>query len=168
MCSRLPHMAKVYIASDHAGFALKGLLLEYVSELGHEGEDMGAYGFAAEDDYPQMVTPLAERVAREPHTYGVVIGGSGQGEAMCANRIKGTRAALFYGPRGALAPLEQGGEGSEDVYDIVRLARAHNDANVLSLGARFITTEQAKAALKIFIETAFSAGERHVRRLAQY
>lgn len=161
-------MHKVYIAADHAGFALKGLLLEYISELGHEGEDMGAFGFAAEDDYPDVVTPLALRVAREAGACGVVIGGSGQGEAMCANRIMGARAALFYGPRAALAPLEQGGEGSQDAYDIVRLARTHNDANILSLGARFISTDEAKQALKVFLETAFSRGERHERRLAKY
>ncbi|MFA7302612.1 MAG: RpiB/LacA/LacB family sugar-phosphate isomerase [Candidatus Paceibacterota bacterium] len=161
-------MSKVYLAADHAGFALKGILLEYLSELGYEGEDLGAFEFAAEDDYPDLMTPLALRVASEERSFGIAIGGSGQGEMMCANRVGGARAALFYGPRAAVAPLEQGGGNSEDIYDIVRLPRAHNDANILSLGARFISTDEAKQAVKIFLDTPFSAGERHLRRLAKF
>ncbi len=161
-------MAKVYFAADHAGFALKGLLLEYVIELGYEVEDLGALGFVAEDDYPDIVTPFAKRVAAEDGVQGVVIGGSGHGEAMVANRVRGVRAATFYGPRAARAPLEQGGGDSEDVYDIVRLAREHNNANVLSIGARFVSTEEAKQAVKTFLETPFPDSPRHARRLAKF
>ncbi len=159
---------KVYLAADHAGFALKGILLEYVSELGYEAEDLGAHGFAAEDDYPDVTVPFAVRVAGEDGAYGVVIGGSGNGEAMVANRTRGIRAAVFYGPRAARGPLEQGGKDSEDAYDIVRIAREHNNANVLSMGARFVSSEEAKQAVKIFLETPFSDSPRHVRRLAKF
>jgi len=161
-------MSKVYIAADHAGFALKGLMLEYLSELGHEAEDLGAFDFSAEDDYPDIMMPLAKRVASEEHAFGIAIGGSGQGEMMCANRVSGARTALFYGPRAAVAPLEQGGGDSQDAYDIIRLPREHNDANVLSLAARFISADEAKQAVKIFLETPFSAGLRHLRRLAKF
>lgn len=161
-------MAKIYLAADHAGFALKGILLEYVAELGYEVEDLGALGFVAEDDYPDIVTPFAARVAAEEGAQGVVVGGSGHGEAMVANRARGVRAATFYGPRAAVAPLEQGGGDSEDAYDIVRLAREHNDANVLSIGARFVSTEEAKQAVKTFLETPFPDSPRHARRLAKF
>lgn len=161
-------MAKVYLAADHAGFALKGLLLEYTSELGYDAEDLGAFGFAAEDDYPDIVLPFARRVATDEGSLGIVIGGSGHGETMVANRVHGVRAATFYGPRAAVAPLEQGGGDSEDAYDIVRLARIHNNANVLSIGARFVSTEEAKQAVRIFLETLFSDSPRHERRLAKF
>src|SRR3989344_5610933 len=136
-------MPKVYFAGDHAGFALKGALIEHVRGLGYEVEDMGPLAFVSDDDYPDFVTPLAERVATEPDTRGIIVGGSGEGEVMCANRVKGVRAALFYAVEAATGALEIGGGHSEDGYDIVRLARRHNDANILTLGARFVSGEAA-------------------------
>lgn len=161
-------MPKVYFASDHAGFALKQALIEHVRTLGYEIEDIGAYALDPEDDYPDFMTPLAKRVADEVGARGIIIGGSGQGEAMCANRVSGVRAAVFYGPQRVTAALEIEGGHSEDGFDAVRLPRKHNDANVLSIGARFVLGDEADEAVRIFLETPFSGSPRHVRRLAKF
>ncbi len=161
-------MHKVYFAADHAGFALKNALVEHVRTLGYEVEDLGAHSLDREDDYPDFMTPLAERVAAEEGSCGVLIGGSGQGEAMCANRIKGIRAAVFYGPMRVTAALDIEGGRSEDGYDAVRLPRRHNNANILSIGARFISGDEADHAVRIFLETPFSDSPRHMRRLAKF
>ncbi|MGD0328371.1 MAG: RpiB/LacA/LacB family sugar-phosphate isomerase [Minisyncoccia bacterium] len=148
-------MPKVYFASDHAGFKLKEELIAYVGELGYAVEDSGAHTFNPEDDYPDFVTPCAQKVARDPSANGargIFLGKSGEGEAMCANRIPNIRAAVFYG--GSL--------------EIVRLVREHNDANILSLGAGFIALKEAKEAVKQFLETPFSSSARHARRLAKF
>ncbi len=162
-------MPKIYLAADHAGFDLKNALVSHLQTLGYEVEDLGASVLNPEDDYPNYVTPLAERVAAEPDTRGIVIGGSGQGEAMCANRVKGVRAIVFYGKMRVTAALEVEGGKSQDGYDIVRLGRRHNDANVLSLGARFISVEEADEAVRTFLETPFAADAvRHSRRLSKF
>mgnify|MGYP003395523589 CR=1 FL=1 len=145
-------MSNVYFASDHAGFELKSRLIEHVKEMGHEVKDFGAHSFSAEDDYPDFVTPCAEAVAADKSSFGIILGASGQGEAMCANRIKGVRASVFWG--GATA--------------LVALTREHNDANILSLGARFIAEEDAYAAVDLFLATPFSNAERHVRRIEKF
>lgn len=144
---------RVYLASDHAGLALKEIIEQYLSSLGHEAIDLGPLECSPEDDYPLLIKPCAEAVVREG-CMGVVFGGSGQGEAMVANRVSGARTAVFYGP--------------EHLLEVVALARAHNDANILSLGARFISEEDAKEAVRLFLETPFSNEERHVRRIAQF
>lgn len=166
-------MAKVFFASDHAGFALKGALVEYTRGLGHEVEDLGAHSFDEGDDYPDFITPCAQRVAQENahvgHTmsymraFGVVLGASGQGEAMAANRVDGVRAAVFYGS----PPRPQTDAGGE-ILGMIESVRAHNDANVLSLGARFVSADEAREAVKLFLETPFSGGARHARRLAKF
>lgn len=161
-------MSKIYFAADHAGFALKNALTPLARSLGYDVEDLGAFSENQEDDYPDFVTPLAHRVASEPDARGVVIGGSGQGEAMCANRISGVRAAVFYGPMRALLVLESEGSGSQDGFDAVRLPRLHNNANILSLGARFVSESDAEQALRIFLETSCSDNPRHTRRLAKF
>lgn len=159
---------KVYFAADHAGFVMKNALVEHVRTLGHDAEDLGAFELAPEDDYPDFILPLAERVAAEPGSRGIIVGGSGQGEAMCANRVAGVRAAVFYGPMRVTAALEVEGGRSEDGFDAVRLPRRHNDANVLSIGARFVSAEEADEAVRIFLSTDASAAPRHARRLAKF
>jgi len=139
---------KVLVASDHAGFELKAALVPFLKLIGHDAEDMGPLEFSAEDDYPDFILPLARRVADEG-AMGVIIGGSGQGEAIAANRVSGVRACVYYG-----GPL-----------DVVLRMREHNDANVLSLGSRFITGAEAQAAVRAFFDTMFSGDERHVRRI---
>ncbi len=140
---------KVLFASDHAGFEAKEKLIAFVQELGYETEDLGAASLDQNDDYPDFIKPLADRIAVEPETRGVILGGSGQGEAMVANRVKGVRAAVYYGGTSELA----------------KLARQHNDANILSLGARFLSKDEAHVAVQLFLETPFSDDERHVRRI---
>lgn len=142
----------IYLASDHAGFVLKEKIKKILSEAGHVVKDFGALSYDPADDYPDFVRPAAEAVAKDPDSRGVVLGGSGQGEAMVANRVKGVRAAVYYG-------------GSTD---IIKLSREHNDANVLSLGARFLSNEEALKAVKLWLETPFSEEERHARRVAKF
>jgi ribose 5-phosphate isomerase B len=151
---------KIYIGADHAGFELKEKLKIFLQELGHEIEDKGAFHFDKDDDYPDFVTGVAEGVASEKGSFGVVLGGSGQGEAMCANRVHGVRTATFYGE-----PQVNQTDISGNVLDMIASTRMHNDANIISLGARFLTDEQAKNAIKIFLETKFSGDERHIRRI---
>lgn len=143
---------KILFASDHAGFKLKRELLEYVAELGYSIEDMGAFEHDEEDDYPDYVSLAAREVSRKPDELSaIVIGGSGQGEAMVANRFPNVRAAVFY--------------GGADIGRVIRLSREHNDANILSLGARFLTAEDAKQAVKLWLETPFTGEARHARRI---
>ena len=144
-------MTKIYIGSDHAGFELKAKLIEDLKVLGHEIEAKGAFSLNPNDDYPDFMKPVAQAVANELESRGIVIGMSGQGEAMCANRFKNVRAAVYYG-------------GS---IEIVRLSREHNDANILSLGARFIEANEALETVKLWLETPFSGDERHVRRITK-
>lgn len=170
-----PSDLSVHIASDHAGFSLKNFLVEHLRTRGYAVEDMGAYEFSPDDDYPDFVTPCAQKVAQEnarevsaSRAFGIVIGGSGEGEAMAANRVQGVRAAVFYGGAHALGAIDEKGAVSQDELDIVRLTREHNDANILSLGARFISEELARKATILFLETRFSDVTRHVRRISKF
>ena len=142
-------MKKIYLASDHAGYELKEALGVYLTERGFEVQDLGPSSFDPNDDYPDTIGPLARAVADDKDAMGIAIGGSGQGEAMVCNRVPGVRAAVYYG-------------GSSD---IIKLSREHNDANVLSLGARFITQEEAKQAVQLWLDIKFSSEERHLRRI---
>jgi len=159
---------KIYLACDHAGFSLKNVLLEQLPLLGHEVEDCGAFELNPDDDYPDYVQPLAQKVQAEEGSVGIICAGSGQGEAMCANRLPGIRAAVFYGPMPAHEALDREGGHSQDGYDAVRLSRRHNNANILSIGARFVSPAQADEAVRTFLTTPFSHDERHVRRLGKF
>lgn len=161
-------LRKIYLASDHAGFRMKAALLEHLPTLGYAVEDMGAFTLEGDDDYPDFITPLAKRVAADPESRGIILGGSGQGEAMCANRVSGARAAVYYGPMRVTDALDIEGGRSEDGFDILRLARRHNNANILSLGARFVAGKEAVNAVRVFLETPFSEAPRHSRRLAKF
>ncbi|HRH55874.1 MAG TPA: RpiB/LacA/LacB family sugar-phosphate isomerase [Candidatus Paceibacterota bacterium] len=157
---------KVFIATDHTGFILKNTLVEYLRDvLLYEVEDLGAHELAPEDDYPDLIQPCAKAVAENKEALGIILGGSGQGEAMAANRMHGARAAVFYGQGRATAAIDAEGAPALDGFDIVRLAREHNDANMLSLAARFVTEDDAKEAVRIFLETPFTGAERHMRRI---
>jgi ribose 5-phosphate isomerase B len=160
---------KIYIGTDHAGFALKEELKNYLPKLGlgYEVEDLGSFGFNSEDDYPDFVKKVAEAVVGEDGSRGVILGGSGQGEAMCANRTPGIRACVFYGPH-EMPLVGDKEERNADSFEIVKLAREHNDANILSLGARFITVDEAKFAVELFLSTKFSGEDRHVRRIGKF
>lgn len=159
---------KIYIGADHAGYELKEKIKSFLGDLGHESEDKGASSYNADDDYPDFVKSVAEAVANNTENKGIIIGGTGQGEAICANRIHGVRAALFYGPVLAKQPVDISGRMGEDAYEIVHLARLHNNANVLALSARFLSDEEAFEAVRAFLETPFSGEERHKRRINKY
>ena len=157
---------KIYIASDHAGFLLKNQLVEYLSNaLQYQVEDCGAQELVPTDDYPDFIKPCVEKAVADNGALAIVLGGSGQGEAIAANKVKGARCALFYGEAKATGAIDAEGAPALDGYDIVRLAREHNDANVLSIAARFVSKDTAKEACRVFIEAQFTGEERHLRRI---
>ena len=139
---------KIHLATDHAGLELKDKIKQHLTDSGHDVIDHGAYEYDALDDYPDFIFPCAKAVADDSKSRGIILGGSGQGEAMAANRIKGVRAAVFYnGPK-----------------EIIELSRQHNNANILSLGARFMPEEEIYRIIEIWFNTDFEAG-RHQRRV---
>jgi ribose 5-phosphate isomerase B len=140
---------RVYLGSDHAGFELKARLVEHVRSLGHEPVDCGAHVLDPEDDYPAPCITAAARAVADAGSLAVVIGGSGNGEQIAANKVRGTRAALVWSD------------------DTARLAREHNDANVMGIGARNHPEEDVLRFVEVFLSTPFSEGERHERRIAQ-
>jgi len=138
---------RVYLGSDHAGFELKNHLVERLAAAGHEPVDCGPRLYDPVDDYPPFCLRTAERTAADPGSLGIVIGGSGNGEQIAANKVKGVRAALVWSEQTAA------------------LSREHNDANVLSIGARMHTQEEAVKFAEIFLATPYSHAERHQRRI---
>jgi ribose 5-phosphate isomerase B len=138
---------RVYLGSDHAGFELKSVIAEWAVLAGHEVTDCGPPSYHAGDDYPPYVMRAAASVAADPGSMGIVIGGSGNGEQIAANKIGGIRAALVWSTETA------------------KLARLHNDANVLSLGARMHSAQEAIEFTRVFLETPFSGEGRHARRI---
>lgn len=145
----------IHIGADHAGFDLKNEIIRFLEQKHYEVIDHGAYELDPEDDYPDFILPVAVSVAEDPNSRGIILGGSGQGEAMVANRIKGIRATVFYG------------EPTYSDDSIVNLSRQHNDANILSIGARFLTEEEALEAIDMWLETSFSNEPRHERRISK-
>jgi ribose 5-phosphate isomerase B len=138
---------RVYLGSDHAGYELKNHLVQWLMAAGHEPVDCGPHIYDAQDDYPPFCLRAAERTAGEPGSRGIVIGGSGNGEAIAANKVAGVRAALAW---------------SEETAS---LGREHNDANVISIGARMHSSEEATRFVETFLTTPFSGDQRHIRRL---
>ena len=148
---------RIIFACDHAGFDMKEYLRDVVSSLGYEVEDVGAKQYVEDDDYPDFVALAAQVVSSNPeNTKAIILGASGQGEAIVANRFKNVRAVVYVG--------ETNTEGSEKP-DIIKLSREHNDSNVLSLGASFLTNATAEEAVRKWLETSFSEDERHIRRI---
>jgi ribose 5-phosphate isomerase B len=156
---------KLAISTDHAGFEAVQQLKAFLESLGHDCVDFGPRSFEPDDDYPDFILPAAQAVANGECEKGIILGGSGQGEAMAANRVKGVRAAVFYTTAIAKEPIDAEGNMSTDPYEIVKLSRQHNDANVLSLSGRFLSVEEMQTAIKIWLETPFSGVDRHSRRI---
>ena len=157
---------KVYFAADHAGFEMKNELLRHVASLGYETEDCGALVFSESDDYPQIIAGAAHKLSKDAQNgiqnRAIILGGSGQGEAIVANRFRGVRAAVYYGvPRGD--HTSDSGRG----LDIIILSREHNDANALSLGARFIALDEAKEVVRIWLQHEYKGEARHARRIKE-
>lgn len=159
---------KIYLGSDHAGYEFKNKLTTYLLKNGYSIEDMGAFVFDKEDDYPDFITPVAKAVSIEAASVGIILGGSGQGEAMCANRIKGIRAMVFYGSQKPVLPVDSSGRESSDIFEIIRITREHDCANILSLGMRFISENDAIHAIDLFLNTQNSVAQRHIRRITKY
>ena len=138
---------RLHIGSDHAGLELKSELIAHLVNKGHDITDHGPYEYDALDDYPVFCIPAAEAAAKDPASLGIVIGGSGNGEQMAANKVKGVRAALAWS------------------IETAKLGREHNNANVIAIGGRMHSIEDCKAIIDAFIATPFSNDERHVRRI---
>lgn len=140
---------RLHIGTDHAGFELKNHLVEHLRSEGHDVVDHGAHVYDALDDYPAFCISAAEAVIAEPGSLGIVIGGSGNGEQLAANRVAGIRAILAWS------------------VETAKLGRQHNDANVVSVGGRMHTVEESTAIIEAFINEPFSGDERHQRRIDQ-
>ncbi len=141
---------KIYVASDHAGFEMKRELIQFLLEKNFEVYDCGPQEYNHEDDYPDFISVSAKAVSEDPeNSKGIILGFSGQGEAMVANRFPNVRCAVFYG----------------GTKHILTLSREHNDANMISLGAHFLTTQEAKQAVEFWLHTDFTNEERHIRRI---
>ncbi|HBO54464.1 MAG TPA: ribose-5-phosphate isomerase [Janibacter terrae] len=138
---------RVHIGSDHAAFELHQELLTFLADEGHEVTDHGPFEYDAVDDYPVFVIRTAQAVAADPGSRGIVLGGSGNGEQMAANKVAGIRAALCYDA------------------ELARLAREHNDAQVISMGGRMQSVEESKEMVRVFLATEFTGEERHQRRI---
>lgn len=143
----------IYLAADHRGFEIKEKVKGWLKDWGYEYEDMGAFELNKDDDYPDFISKAAENVSQDPeNSKAIILGGSGQGEAMVANRYKGVRAAVYYG-------------GPDEV---IKLSKEHNNANILSLGTFFVDEGTAMKAVKLWLVTPFSGEERHVRRISKF
>lgn len=157
---------KVYLATDHTGLELKEKIKSHLVKKGYEVEDCGAYELDLDDDYPDFIAKAAENVSKDPETSrGIIFGGSGQGEAMVANKFKGVRCALFYAPVAPVHAADISGRMSTDPYEMLRLTREHNNANMLSLGFRFLKEEDVIKAIDIWLEAPSATAQRHVRRV---
>ncbi|MDO8602043.1 MAG: RpiB/LacA/LacB family sugar-phosphate isomerase [bacterium] len=143
---------RIHLAADHAGFLLKERIKEVLMKAGHAVLDHGAFSLDKKDDYPDFINQAAEAISKNPADKAIILGGSGEGEAMAANRFKNVRAAVYY--------------GGDD--KIITLSREHNNANVLALGARFLTEREALHAVKTWLATAFSDDARHKRRINKF
>ena len=140
---------KIYLASDHAGFELKEKIEEFLKSKGYDVEDVGPDSFDKNDDYPDFIYPAAKKVSESPDSKGIIFGKSGQGEAVVANKVSGIRAMVYY--------------GGDD--EIIKLSRRHNDSNVLSIGAGFVSDEESLKAVDVWLNTEFSGEGRHIRRI---
>ena len=138
---------RIHIGSDHAGLELKAELIKHLTDNGHDVTDHGPHEYDALDDYPDFCIPAAEAVAKDPSSLGIVLGGSGNGEQMAANKVKGIRAALAWS------------------IETAKLARDHNNANVIAVGGRMHEISFVKEIIDAFIASPFSNDERHVRRI---
>lgn len=139
----------IYLATDHAGFELKEKIKRFLDSEGYDVKDCGAFVYDKADDYPDFISQAAQAVSKDPDSKAIILGGSGQGEAIVANKFPNVRAAVYYGK----------------VEEMPKLTRQHNDSNILSLGARFLDEKEACKAVKLFLQTPFSEDSRHIRRI---
>ncbi|MEK6898401.1 MAG: RpiB/LacA/LacB family sugar-phosphate isomerase [Nanoarchaeota archaeon] len=143
----------IYLSGDHAGFELKNKIRYWLKKKGYETRDFGPYVYNKDDDYPDFVIPMARSLlkCKNKDSRGVIVAGSGEGEAIAVNKLKGIRASVYHGKN----------------LEIVKTTREHNDANVLCMGARFVSENEMKKAIELFLKTKFQGG-RHLRRINKY
>jgi ribose 5-phosphate isomerase B len=150
---------KIFVGTDHAGFGLKETLVASLKIQGYEVVDKGAFAYNEHDDYPDFIIPVAQEVSENPNgCKGIILGSTGEGEAITANRFPSVRAVVFYGKLAPVVDYES---------DIIVRSRKHNNSNVLSLGARYLTEESMMEAVNLWLNTSYDADERHVRRLVK-
>jgi len=150
---------KIFVGTDHAGYGLKEKLLISLKAQGYEVVDKGAFEYNEKDDYPDFVIPVAREVSKDPdNTRGIILGATGEGEAITANKFPHVRAIAFYGQSKCVV---------DDEADVIVRSRQHNNSNILSLGARYLTEETTMNAVNLWLNTSFSEGERHIRRLGK-
>src|SRR5258708_6747057 len=150
---------KIYIGTDHAGYVLKEKIVSSLRTQEYEVKDMGAYEYDEHDDYPDFVAPVAREVSKDPdNSKGIILGATGQGEAIAANRFPHVRAVVYYGKAECVV---------DDEADVILRSREHNNANILSLGARYITEGEVMDVVDRWLDTPFQGTERHARRLAK-
>ena len=150
---------KIFIGTDHAGYVLKEKLVTSLKGQGYEIVDKGAYDYDEHDDYPDFVIPVAEEVSKNSdQVRGIIMGATGQGEAIAANKFPHIRAVVYYGEGKCVV---------DDEANIIVRSREHNNSNILSLGARFLTEDQMMDAVLLWLETPYTGTERHVRRLGK-
>jgi ribose 5-phosphate isomerase B len=155
----------IALSSDHTGFEQIKDLQFFLESQGHNVQNFGPKTLNISDDYPDFIFLAAKAVASGSCERGVILGGSGQGEAIAANRLKGVRCAVFYGPAVIGRIIDANGRVSSSPYEIVRLSRQHNDANMLSIAARFVSMSDIQNVVKLWLDTPFSGEPRHVRRI---
>lgn len=152
---------KIAIGADHAGYALKEQLKTFIVSLGHEVKDFGAHAFDPNDDYPDFIFPVAHAVANREAERGIILGSSGQGESIAANRIKGVRSVVYYGEREPYSQTAKTGPQKSLIESVCE----DNDANVLAIGASFVSPEEAGAVVEEWLSLRFPGEERHLRRI---
>ena len=155
----------IHLGADHGGFELKQQIKQWLEQKGHDVVDHGAHEPDSTDDYTDFIFPASQAVADDTDSVGIVFGGSGQGEAMAANRVKGVRAALYYGPAQPIMAVDIEGNVSDDTREILKLTREHNHSNVLSIGVRFVSFEEAQRAINTWLGQPWSTLERHAKRV---
>ncbi len=156
---------KIALAYDHTGFQLANEITIFIQKLSHEVINFGPTSYNPADDYPDYIVPAAKAVASGQCHAGIIFGGSGQGEAMAANRIKGVRCIVFYGSIKPIGKVDIEGKISHNEYEILELSKQHNLANVLSLADRFLSLDEMKKAIEIWLNTPLGNDERHIRRV---
>lgn len=150
---------KIFIGTDHAGYVLKEKLVSFLQAQGHEVVDKGAFGYDEQDDFPDFTIPVAQEVSRNPNAVrGIILGATGEAEAIAANKLPHTRAVVFYGKSQSVV---------DDEADVIVRSREHNDTNILILGARFLTEDMMMNAVTLWLNTPFGREEKHIRRLAK-
>lgn len=156
---------KIALSTDHAGFEQLQKLQTFLEAHSYECLNFGPRQLVADDDYPDYIKPAAQSVAAGECQFGIIFGGSGEGEAIAANRLRTVRCCVYYGSALPAGAIDADGASAKDEFEILRLSRQHNNANMLSLAGRFLTQPQIEAAVIIWLETEFSGDERHTRRI---